>query len=481
MKIEEARVDRTTEVQLIADIIQHPAIMESRWVEKVLPEYFGVDANRFCWEGLVRLHKNRQPIGLVSFKRAMEGRKFSKAKMEEIVNLLGRDGTGDTFAARARGQDLVNWSHFRERSKLLEELTENGGADYGDYEAILKRASRHETAKTDDVSWLRRGYIPTEIDLVPFSEMPEPKEDDEVITSGLLIKQGITLLTGPSKVGKSYMVLEMARALTTGTSFLQSYPVKSKQTFRVAYIQGELSDSQLFKRMKRLQMDNDKLLVHKMSGQSLSLNTEIREMGRSVATEAEKGLIALGEAVKRRTVDVLIFDPLYCFLSGSELDEIAMKSAFSNLQLLSEITNTAIVLVHHNRKTRPGDRISAEMASGHSVLNRAPIAIMTIAEQYNDSVPAAQARIRCRFQLRCHEPIGDVEIKQNAGTWFATPFSSDGMSAVFEVLNASPQPLKIDEIMDATGMSNSACARYLKKLTYKKDIQHQKPFYWVEG
>lgn len=478
MRIEDARIDRDTELAVIVGALTTPSVMER--LQALKPEHFGIDAHRYMWEEIQSLYAKGRGIHWNALAQALEKRKVSKTAKLAVAEKIGILGL-DQLATVASARQMIHWSHLRVRQHILDELESSAAADPEAFTGILESLLSHESSAQEDTSWLRRGTRPMP-EMISAAEMVEPAGEDVLIRPGLVIKQGVTLLTGPSKVGKSFMVLELARSLLTATDFLAMFPVEPRpHGHRVAYIQGELSDSQLFKRMQALQMGNrENLFLQKVRGTDFRLNTEMKHMGRATATGAERGLIKLADALRKRRVDVAIFDPLYCFLDGSELDEVTMQSAFRNLEALSETTDTAVILVHHNRKSRPGDQLNAELASGHSILHREPVALLTV---INHVFSTSKPRIRMTFQLRCAEPIDDVEILSKDGKWWAVPWASDVKLLVYNTVAQSPVPIKGADVVTALEgtVKKSQVYLYLKKLREAGELEYSAPVYWVAG
>lgn len=477
MKAEEARVDAKTELQVICGVLTTPALMEPL-MKIVAPEQFTIDGHRFMWDELQKIHAAGKDLSTKNLKAAIATRRVSKSVWEGVATGLGTYGMDqDVIASSAR--EIRHWHHIRKRGALFSSLEANLGADNEAVAAILESMVQHEVENVSSASWLRRGSRPMG-DLIMADALPEPEEEDVLVEPGLVIRKGVTLLTGPSKAGKSFMVLELARALTRGNDFLQMYPTRGP-AYRVAYIQGELSDAQLYRRMAQLKLQSSQLALARVRGSDFRLNTELKYMGRPTSIGAERNLIKLANQLMEKKIDVVIFDPLYTFLEGSELDEVAMKSAFSTLEALSEVTNTAVVLVHHNRKSRPGDQHNAEMASGHSVLHRHPVALMTVMSMQNALNPNAKPRLRLRYQLRCAEPIDDVEIMSKDGHWWAVPWASDSKLMVFEFVRDADRPVKAAEVVKALKgqVGRSQVYQYLKRLVQEKQLAHGDSFFWV--
>jgi len=411
---------------------------------------------------------------------AVEKRRVGKTVRDALgrgFGVLGMDRQGTLSNAR----QMRHWAHLRRRETILREIQNNAGSDVQAFTECLEQAVRHEQTASDDASWLRRGQRPMG-PLLWAAEMPPPEQEDILVGPGLVIRKGVTLLTGPSKIGKSFIVLELARALAKQDDFLGIYPVTPREDgYRIAYLQGELSDSQLGKRLETLSIPSDRLAIATIRNSDFKLNTQVRFMNREIDTGADRNLVSLASGLQNKAIDVVIFDPLYCFLEGTELDEVAMKSAFSTLEGIAEIANAGVVLVHHNRKSRHGDAISGELSSGHSVLHRAPIAVLTCVN--HAMTERDRPRVRMHLELRCAPESPDVEVLRKDDKIFATAWASDARLMVYEFVKDSSSPVTGKDAVSAMKgrLGRSQVYANLKKLVADGLLDHAEPHYWAPG
>ncbi len=146
-----------------------------------------------------------------------------------------------------------------------------------------------------------------------------------------LPKRGRCVIYAPAKAGKSFMVLQVARAIASGTPFLGFPTTKG----RVMLIQFELGAEVLQGRM----IGTGKNYADVYVGTTFSLKID-----------TDDGLRRIKEAATAIDPDVIIFDPLYKMMSGDENETSDMKKVVDNLDQLIEGWQCSIFLTHHSGK-----------------------------------------------------------------------------------------------------------------------------------
>jgi len=202
---------------------------------------------------------------------------------------------------------------------------------------------------------------------------------DPLVPAGTL-----TLVVGKDKVGKSLLVMEMSRAVQTGTPFLAQFPT----------VQGKVI---------ALHLDDPTNLVKRRLVEDLAIGDE----GFAVAThqhvdlaDPKRFLDALAkEAVTIRPA-LIIVDALYVLLKrGGQLSHAEpMGLLMRRLDQIAEESGAAVVLVHHTRK-------SDEAAAGSFVIRASAKSILHLsrprkrdAERYgNEDAARVVLRVESKF------------------------------------------------------------------------------------
>jgi RecA-family ATPase len=176
------------------------------------------------------------------------------------------------------------------------------------------------------------------------------------------------LLAGPSKAGKSYLLLLLAIAIAEGRSWLGWKCTQG----RVLYVNLELDKASCFHRLK---------LIYEALGiepRSLS-HIDIWNL-RGKAVPMDKLAPMLIRRAMRRDYVAVIIDPIYKVITGDE--NAADKMAFfcNQFDRLCTELGCAVIYCHHHSKGSQGQKSSRDRSSGSGVFARDPDAILDLIE-----------------------------------------------------------------------------------------------------
>ena len=194
-----------------------------------------------------------------------------------------------------------------------------------------------------------------------FIDNPPPLADE--IIGGVLRKGHKMLLSGPSKAGKSYLLMELAMAVAEGRDWLGWQCAKG----RALYINLELDAASCKNRLHDLY--NAKGWPHS-KGQLDVWNLR----GRS------EPLGKLADKLIRRSRDkgyaVIIIDPIYKVITGDENDAASMAAFCNFFDRIAFGTGAAVAYCHHHSKGEQGMKKAQDRASGSGVFARDPDALI---------------------------------------------------------------------------------------------------------
>ncbi len=186
------------------------------------------------------------------------------------------------------------------------------------------------------------------------------------IIGGVLREGHKMRLTGPSKAGKSFALLELAVALTEGTSWLGRFPCPNPGN--VLYVNMELDEASLAHRLKAIYAA---LGIRPKHAQSLF----VWQM-RGRATPLNK----LAPIIIRRCRDMhlkaVIVDPIYKVLTGDENAAADMARFCNNFDRIAMECGCAVIDCHHHSKGAQAGKRSMDRASGSGVFARDPDALL---------------------------------------------------------------------------------------------------------
>ena len=189
-----------------------------------------------------------------------------------------------------------------------------------------------------------------------------------------VLRQGHKLLiTGASKSGKSYLLIELAIAIAEGAKWLNFNCRKGK----VLYINLEIDSASFFNRIKNVYDESG------ISPDNIG-NIDVWNL-RGKAVPMVKLTPKLIRRAKARGYSAIILDPIYKVQDGDE-NSAGEISKFTNEfdKVATELGCSMIYCHHHSKGSQSGKR-SADRASGSGVFARDADAILDMIELSNET------------------------------------------------------------------------------------------------
>jgi hypothetical protein len=207
------------------------------------------------------------------------------------------------------------------------------------------------------------------------------------IEPGLLPPQGILFVGGEPKVGKSLLVANLALALASGKD-RAGFTIPA--TRRVLICQFELPTPQFVARLATMRREMGSAADH-------NLLVDTRAGGHLLS--APQGLNHFLQAVREAAAEILVLDPLYSTHDQDENDTRSMAALCQSLLRLRDTCKTALIVVHHVRKSIGRDEIGSAFR-GSSALHAVGDSYLLLTR------PSAHlnATVELRFQFRYAAP-----------------------------------------------------------------------------
>ena len=206
-------------------------------------------------------------------------------------------------------------------------------------------------------------------DVVPLSRhlhsLPAPPVE---LIHGILRKGHKMLISGASKVGKSFLLMELTIAIAEGKSWLGFQCEKS----RVLYINLEIDGNSAFNRFAEIY---GKLEINDENSGNIGLwnlrghSVPLTQLAPSVINRATSG-----------RYDVIIIDPIYKVITGDENNATEMGRFCNCIDDICNQTGCSVIYVHHHSKGTQGSKQAIDRSSGSGVFGRDPDAILDIIE-----------------------------------------------------------------------------------------------------
>ncbi len=207
--------------------------------------------------------------------------------------------------------------------------------------------------------------LPEIEDSLSFIDEPPPMADE--VIHGILRRRHKMLLSGPPKAGKSYLLMELAIAVATGTQWCGWEVTQSK----VLYVNLELDDASCKNRLHDLSVRTG---LKPKRGDLMVWN--LRGSSSPLAAISPK----LVRRVKDMDLGMIIIDPIYKVMMGDENSATEMGKFCNQFDFIARTTGASIVYCHHHSKGDQGQKRAQDRASGSGVFARDPDAVIDLIE-----------------------------------------------------------------------------------------------------
>lgn len=318
-------------------------------------------------------------------------------------------------------------------------------------------------------------------DIVPFNEIENdlPEEPPELI-EGILRQGHKMLISGPSKAGKSFLLMELAIAIAEGSEWIGYQCMQGK----VLYINLEIDPASAANRIhdiyEKLDFEHphmENLFIWNLRGMAVPLNELVPKLVRKT-----KDLHLLA----------VIIDPIYKVITGDENNASEM-GAFCNLfdKICAEI-DCSVIYCHHHSKGAQGQKKAMDRASGSGVFARDPDALLDMLELELSPDMQEEKASAWRIETTLREfayqkpiniwwrhPIHEVDMagelakikttNESNNKWSAKKMTNkrvDDASELYKngILNANfGEPPTITQVAECTGKSYDAVKKWVER------------------
>lgn len=237
------------------------------------------------------------------------------------------------------------------------------------------------------------------------SELIRDYPDLRPVVIADLLREGETMnIVAAPKVGKTWLVHELAVAVVSGRTWLG----KATKRGRVLLIDGELHQATLAHRLRTTQLtlgvsdaDMAALQVWAVRGQRLTIDDIAAAL-----KDASPGEYLL-----------IVIDALYRFLplDGEENSNETMTRVYNTLDAIAERSGASVVVVHHSTKGNQSDRAVTDVGAGAGSQSRATDThlVVRLHDQEDAAVVAAA--------VRSFPPLEAFAIRSTKPGWALAP------------------------------------------------------------
>ncbi len=282
--------------------------------------------------------------------------------------------------------DAENYEEYRQRVTFLYDFLSSRGVQVDTQNRNPSRLSRMpgvtrngKTQKLIGINMGRKNWM----DWMDFAEgitdqLPEmrvsteaydhPLTVPEELIAGVLRRGHKMLISGSSKAGKSFLLMELAAAIGAGGTWLGFRCRKGK----VLYINLEIDPASCEQRFvkictmlgyRRQEMEN--VIFWHLRGKAMPLDQLVPKLVRRV---------------RNMGLDAIIIDPIYKVITGDENSASDMAAFCNQFDRICSETGCAAIYCHHHSKGAQGAKRAMDRASGSGVFARDPDAQLDMIE-----------------------------------------------------------------------------------------------------
>jgi regulatory protein RepA len=242
-----------------------------------------------------------------------------------------------------------------------------------------------------------------------FCDMPELAP---ALIDGLLRTGHKGLLTGPSKAGKSFLLMQLAVAVASGKTWLKWQCRKGK----VLYINLEIDKASFDNRFQK---------IYEKLGTELKADSKNIDFWplRGKAETMDKLAKKIVRRAKGKNYSLIIVDPIYKVITGDENAASDMAYFGNQFDYICNELGCSVLYCHHHSKGAQGMKKAGDRGSGSGVFTRDADAIIDmtplevpIEQQMMDNAPAYCVSTIVRefpstpdFAIRFRYPIHELD------------------------------------------------------------------------
>lgn len=235
-----------------------------------------------------------------------------------------------------------------------------------------------------------------------------------LIEPSILTPGGQLILASQAKTGKSFMMLELGRALASADQPFESPVLYCPRACRVLLIEQELGEAGLKKRTDKIYTPEEIQRQGFMANNFMYLS-QVPDM----MLDTQLGVKLLYQAINSAQPDVLMLDPLGRFHNLNENDNQEVGKLFSVLDKLKrDFPGMALLTSYHMSKPpdqRAGfDLLDPYRMNGAAKFYNNPDTIITTLRTHDlDTIGHKAWAVKMRITLRHGEPPDDMILHFN--------------------------------------------------------------------
>lgn len=346
-------------------------------------------------------------------------------KLELPIAALVHSG-GKSLHAIVR-VDANSYEEYRKRVGFLYDFLEKNGVSIDKQNRNPSRLSRMPGATRNGnrqylaavnigrkswVDWLdfAEGVSDTLPDMESLSVYKDnPPTLPEELIKGILRRGHKMLISGSSKAGKSFLLMELCAAVASGSKWLGFDCRKGK----VLYINLEIDPASCVDRFlrifRRLRLDFgflDNIVIWNLRGHAVPLDELVPKLTRRV---------------RDMDLDAIVIDPIYKVITGDENNASEMGAFCNQFDKICNETGCSTIYCHHHSKGPQGYKKAVDRASGSGVFARDPDAQLDMIQLELDDDAKYDNQNRNATAWRLESSLREFPNIRPVNFWFDYP------------------------------------------------------------
>ena len=450
--------DLEAERSVLAAMMMSPAAV--RQVADLLPpRAFARDAHQKAFDALVSLHDDgADRIDMVTLcaELGRRGELDLVGGRAFVASLLEQFTTAANVMAHATV--VMRKARLREMIEVTRRIQAECFAGFADTDEILERAESQVLAVAQARTPGGGGDSGLEAQLMTETQLlaADLPPIETVIGDRICARGGITVLGGLPGAGKTFLVHQAARAVATGSKWLEFDCVKG----RTAILELEMPATALQERT-RPHVNGD--------GGSIDIDyiAMPRGLGRITEPHTQRALIDL---CHNRSLTLLVIDPWNQFHGGDVNRDSDMGPAMDGMRHVTRETGVSILFIHHLNKLQfdkgvdPCTAVILAMKGAGAMCDRSDT-ILGFAETHG-----RHRLVLAKVRLATTKPPKFVDLRQTDTGFFERTETPEEMSdetdrKILDWLERlGDQGASYAELERYTGVKRATIQRHLKRL-----------------
>ena len=237
------------------------------------------------------------------------------------------------------------------------------------------------------------------------------------------------LISGSSKAGKSFLLMQLCIALSEGMEWLGFRCKKSK----VLYVNLEIDNAscinrfaEIYKALKLKPKHSHDIAMWNLRGRAMPLDKLVPRLIRKVVHQG---------------FEAIIIDPIYKVITGDENNASDMGAFCNQFDRICNETGCAVIYCHHHSKGSQGYKRAMDRASGSGVFARDPDAQLDMIQlETSDEFMALNADVITSTAWRLESSLREFRNFKPVNFWFEYPVHRIDDKGILEKHYASGDP-----------------------------------------